>query len=903
MGKALARITMGLADYQRKRDFKKTPEPKAVKTTSAGRSYVIQKHAASHLHYDFRLELDGVLKSWAVPKGPCLDPKVKRLAMQVEDHPVAYGSFEGTIPQGEYGGGTVMLWDQGEWEPLGDPRKDYAAGNLKFVLHGEKLRGRWVLIRTKRSEGTKGAVQWLLIKERDDEAKPISEGDILEDEPLSVVSSRDLDEIAASGNRVWTSKGEVKKKAARKKTAAAKSKKAMTAEINVAGIKQEMPTRIDVELATLTDKAPEGDEWLHEIKFDGYRMICSKDNDKIRFITRNHNDWTAKLSSLSQAVQQLPCKQAIIDGEIVVLRPDGTTDFQALQNAFRERHSSELRYYVFDLLYLDGKSLADLPLQERKDALQQLLSNQAANDAVQYSEHVIGSGDEFKQQACKLNLEGIVCKRRDRPYIAGRGSDWVKVKCIHDEEFVIGGFTEPSGARSGFGALLVGFYDAKHQLHYAGKVGTGYSDVVLKSLHKQLESLEQTESPFFDLKRKTGDARTAHWVKPELIGQFKYASRTDEDKLRHASFQGLREDKSAKDVTLEKPVPVKKLQAKGKTMKVSETKTGSRARTSKTTKRSKTAGASLDDAKSEYDSESQTFFGERLTHPDKVLYPDQKITKLDIAAYYVSISQWILPQLAHRPIVLVRCPEGISGEHFYQKHPGIGAPAALRTIPIRENTKTENYFVVDDVQGLIAIAQMAGLEIHVWGSKEDKLEEPDRLVFDLDPDPALDWKAVVDAARQIRDFLQELDLKSFVKTTGGKGLHLVVPIDRKTEWDEAKAFCKQVADSVVSADPSRFTSNMSKARRTNKIFLDYLRNGRGATAVAAYSTRARNGATVAMPLDWKELGPGVKPDSFTLEKAAMRLSSLKEDPWAEMKSLKQSLSKPIKQLKSLVLDR
>lgn len=896
---------MSLVEYKRKRDFKKTPEPAAIEANGTHRSYVIQKHAASHLHYDFRLELEGVLKSWAVPKGPCLDPSVKRLAMQVEDHPVAYGTFEGIIPQGEYGGGTVMLWDQGEWEPIGDPHKGYYAGNLKFILHGEKLHGKWALIRTRRGDDSKGSPQWLLFKERDEEAKPISEGDVLEELPLSVVSSRDLDEIAASKDRVWTSKGEVaKKKAASKSEVATKTSaigkkpgKPSRAKTTHA-LTNPMPTKIDVQLATLTDKAPEGDEWFHEIKFDGYRMICRKDGERIQFITRNHNDWTSKLTGLATAASELTCESAILDGEVVVLRDDGTTDFQSLQNAFRNGKSATLYYYVFDLLYLHGADLRKLPLEQRKEALREILAKHDSSDLIQFSEHVVGSGEEFKNQACKLHLEGMVCKRRDRPYVTGRGTDWLKVKCIHDEEFVIGGFTEPSGSRSGFGALLVGFYDEKHQLHYAGKVGTGFTDAELNRLYKKLTALEQVPSPFFDLQRKTGDARTAHWVKPELIGQFKYASRTDEDKLRHASFQGLREDKAAHEVRLEKAVPVKKLQSKTRTTKVMAEKVSVAVKSANKNATSKSSDV-LSRIKARYDTANQSFQGERLTHPEKILYPESGITKLDVAAYYAASAKWILTQLASRPVVLVRCPDGIAGERFYQKHPGIGTSESLRQIPIKESSKTENYIVVDDVRGLIAIAQMGGLEIHVWGSQEDKIELPDRLVFDLDPDPELPWEKVVLAAKQIRDFLKELGLKSFVKTTGGKGLHLVVPVERNFDWDAVKVFCKSVADSIVSADPTRFTSNMSKAQRTNKIFLDYLRNGRGATAVCAYSTRARPGATVAMPLTWEELDTGIKADSFTLESAAARLSKLKTDPWKEMAKLKQSLAKPMKVLKDL----
>lgn len=893
---------MGLAQYKQKRDFKKSPEPAAKKSTAVGASYVIQKHDASRLHYDFRLEMDGVLKSWAVPKGPSLDPKVKRLAVQVEDHPVNYGSFEGTIPKGQYGGGTVMLWDKGNWEPVGDPHKSYRAGRLKFILHGEKLHGGWTLVRTRQVETTKSP-QWLLIKERDDDARSAADGDILDESPLSVETSRDLDEIANDADRIWNSESNSKLKTPKHVAGNRKRKSSMA--MPDAAIEKALPKTFDVQLATLVERAPTGNEWLHEVKFDGYRMICRIDRSDIQFITRNHNDWTEKLSSLIPSARKLSCTQAVLDGEIVVLRDDGTTDFQLLQNAFRQKKTTDLKYYVFDLLYLNGKSLVALPLELRKSLLQNLLEDRATS-LIYFSDHVVGNGDEFKKQACRLHLEGMISKRRDRPYQPGRGFDWLKVKCIHDEELVIGGFTEPGGSRTGFGALLVGFFDDRKYLHYAGKVGTGFSDKDLHDLHRRMTSLEQVKSPFFDFTKKSGPARTAHWLQPVLVGQFKYASRTNDDKLRHASFQGLREDKKAVDVKIENPIPVKKATANSTPGR----KPGNRVATTKSARKTSSsiiARDNADDGKSivsseDYDEKEQQFSGERLTHPDKVLYPDSKITKLELASYYQAVADWILPHLAHRPVVLVRCPDGIGKGQFYQKHPGAGASASLRQIPIRESQKSEKYGVVDDLRGLIAAVQMSALELHVWGSREDKIEQPDRLIFDLDPDPLVKWPQVIDGALQIAGFLNDLGLQSFVKTTGGKGLHVCVPIARRHEWSEVKAFCKQVAEAITRADPDHYTSNMSKAARSKKIFVDYLRNGRGATAVAAYSTRARPGAPVSMPLSWNELKPEVNSDQFTIRNAIARLASLKQDPWKEMSTLRQSLTTPMKRLKAILDD-
>lgn len=925
---------MGLAEYDRKRHFNKTSEPVGRTATKKGWSYVIQKHDASRLHYDFRLEMDGVLKSWAVPKGPSLDPSVKRLAVQVEDHPVAYGSFEGTIPEGEYGGGTVMLWDRGDWEPIGDPEAGYRQGKLKFVLHGEKLHGGWTLVRTHRSGSSEKSPQWLLIKERDDEALPMEQGDIVESSPLSVASERDLDEIANGKSRVWSSGKSVKenttrsakavtaKKAATKKAATKKTrvKSKAVGSANVAEVLEDdadfkqtghdpLPRKIDVQLATLTDQPPEGDDWVHEIKFDGYRMICRIDGSDVQFLTRNHNDWTKRLKDLAAVASKLPCQQAILDGEVVVMQADGTTDFQSLQNAFRDSQTDAMKYYVFDLLHWNGHNLTQLPLEERKVALQKLLDNDETREVLRFSEHVTGQGDDFKQQACRLHLEGMISKRRDQPYRPGRGTDWVKVKCSHDDEFVIGGYTDPAGARAGFGALLVGSYDDAGEFKYAGKVGTGFDAKQLKQMHAKLKLLEQDKSPFVDLTRKTGAAKNAHWVQAVLVGQFKYGSQTRDKKLRHASFQGLREDKPARDVNNPQPVPVSEISPK-KSVKKSTTKT-------KDVKQAKSKPKSVRKIVTEqtseqttkpaagseipaYDAAGESFAGVRFTHPQRVLFPESNITKLDIAQYYYAVADWILPQLSHRPLVLVRCPEGPAKECFYQKHPGVGTPKNLRQIPIKESSRTENYLVVDDRDGLISLMQLGALEIHAWGSREDQLEKPDRLIFDLDPDPEVSWKRMIDAARNIRDFLQQLGLESFVKTTGGKGLHVVVPIERRHEWPEAKAFCKDVADLIVQADPASFTSNMSKAARHNKIFVDYLRNGRGATAVVAYSTRARDHATVAMPLAWNELNVTTRSDHFTIRNAMDRLNGLKRDPWEAMTTTRQSLAGPIKAVRKLL---
>jgi bifunctional non-homologous end joining protein LigD len=860
-------------------------------------SFVVQKHAASHLHYDFRLELDGVLKSWAVPKGPSLDPAIKRLAMQVEDHPVAYGGFEGIIPQGEYGGGTVMLWDRGAWEPIGDPREGYRNGKLKFKLHGQKLRGGWMLIRTGGAKSETDRRRWLLFKERDDEARTRKQADMVDEAPLSVKSGRTMDEIAANRPRVWNAKAKTNGKAARHAAAQPSSapgrhRTKARASIIPGQKSSKLPERVEVQLATLAKAAPEGDKWLHEIKLDGYRMICRIHQGSVEFISRNQQDWTERFHSLVEAAGILPVTQAILDGEVVAMRPDGTTDFQDLQNAFGNGGGAGLQYYAFDLLHLDGHDLAGLPLVERKRILARLLANRRVSSKIRFSEHIEGNGPAFFKEACKTRLEGIVSKRRDRPYQPGRGYDWLKVKCVKKEEFVIGGYSEPAGSRTGLGAVLVGYHGRQGKLRYAGKVGTGFDTRTLRSFVERLKPLQREQSPFADLRA----AGKTHWVEPILVAQVAFSGWTNDERLRHPSFQGLREDKAAKEVTHDKAVPPPRVAtpAKGKAAKLRAPAAALNGMPRPSVQKS-TASVTSDG----YNFSRREFAGVRLTNPDKVLYPEQGITKLELAKYYKRVAGWILPPLADRPLVLVRCPEGWQKECFYQKHPAVGTPETLRRIPIREKKRTEEYVIVDDVAGLISLAQIGALEIHAWGSRADKLEQPDRLIFDLDPAPDVPWSRVVQSARQVRQFITELGLESFVKTTGGKGLHLVIPIDRDYDWDEAKAFCKRVTDLIVAADPQRYTANMSKAARPGKIFIDYLRNGRGATAIAPYSTRARPDAPVSVPLAWKELSARIRSDHYTVRNIGRRLASLKRDPWKGIASTRQSLAAPLAQLQSL----
>jgi bifunctional non-homologous end joining protein LigD len=825
---------VALTTYRRKRDFKRTPEPRgAAARTSRGAAgrFVIQKHAASRLHYDFRLELDGVLKSWAVPKGPSLDPADKRLAVEVEDHPLEYGDFEGVIPAGQYGGGKVLLWDHGSWKPRNDPREGLKRGSLKFDLEGRKLRGGWALVRMGARNG--GDKNWLLIKERDAHARSGDAADVVAGRPESVSSGRAIEEI-----------GSARVRGAR------------------AGA---LPRRIAPELCTLVTGPPEGDEWLHEIKFDGYRILCRIENGKVRLLTRNDQDWTDRFREVAEAAGDLPVDRAMIDGEVVVIGPDGASHFQALQNVLREKRHRGLVYFAFDLLHLDGQDLRGAALEDRKAALSRLLRKRAG--PIRFSDHVAGRGGEFYAEACRRHLEGVVSKRRDSRYVSARTRDWVKSKCTGRQEVVIGGFTEPRGARGGFGALLLGEFDGK-SLRYCGRVGTGFDHETLRDLRQRLDALEVRDSPFADGPK---GSRDVHWVEPRLVAEVEFTERTRDGLLRHPSFQGLREDKPA-------PQAVRETAHR-------PSANGSGAR--RAAPASKPARAR---SRSRARSGAGAVAGITLSHPDKVLYPENGLTKLDLAAYLESVGPWMVPEIRGRPLMLLRCPDGRSGGCFFQKHPSGTTDPSLDRVPVRESGGRTTYLAVHDPAGLVSLIQGGALEIHMWGARADRLEQPDRMVFDLDPDPSVEWTRVVDAARRTREILGEADLESFVKTTGGKGLHVVVPLRRGPTWDDLKTFSAGVAARLLATDPDRFTTQASKARRHGRIFIDTLRNRRGATSIAPYSPRAREGAPVSMPLDWNDVTPRLQPSRFSVASASRFVGARASDPWKSMDSIRQTLT-------------
>ncbi len=812
---------MALEEYRQKRDFKKTPEPAGSNKhlrAEGGGAFVVQKHAARRLHYDFRLEMDGVLKSWAVTKGPSYDPTDKRLAVHVEDHPLEYGEFEGTIPKGEYGGGTVLLWDRGRWSPIGDAHEGYRTGRLKFRLDGEKLKGGWALIRMPPREREKRE-NWLLVKERDDFADA---EDVIEMRPLSVASGRDLDEIAKARDRVWHSKP------------AGVDAKALP------GAKPgPLRSLLAPQLATLAAEAPQGNEWLHEIKFDGYRALCRIDKGKARLFTRHGLDWTDKFRPLDAKAVELPVNSALIDGEVVVLDGHGASNFQMLQEALSEGRGEALTYFVFDLLHLDGTDLTEVPLEVRKEALKAIV---ASGGPIRYSDHFDGRGPDVRRRACSFALEGIVSKRRHRPYRPGRGRDWIKTKCLSRQEFVIVGYTPPQGSRKGLGALLLGYHE-DGKLHYAGKVGTGFSEKTLASLLGQLQGLKREAAPVANPPKERG----VHWVEPQLVAEVEFTQWTRDGVLRHPSFQGLRLDKEPAEVVRESATVQVPLRA----------------------------------------ALQEKLEGARLTNPDRVLYGQQGITKKGLASYYLQVADWMLPHVANRLLTLVRCPSGRHQECFYQRHAGASLPPTIHSQTVAEREQSQPYLYIEDVDGLLGLVQVGTLEIHTWGSRRDDSEHPDIAVFDLDPDPDLPWGRVVEAAGEVRDFLAELGLTSFVKTTGGKGLHVVVPLDRSHDWDEAKALAKAVVTTLAERRPERYTANMAKAKRHGRIFVDYLRNQRTATFIAPYSTRARPGAPVAVPLSWAELDSGIRSDHFTVDSILRRLAALPADPWEDFFAVRQ----------------
>ncbi|WP_026791833.1 DNA ligase D [Pleomorphomonas oryzae] len=829
---------MALETYRQKRNFKSTPEPEGGVASAEGKAFVIQKHDATRLHYDFRLEMDGVLKSWAVTKGPSLVPGEKRLAVHVEDHPLEYGNFEGTIPKGEYGGGTVVLWDRGTWSPIGDAHKGYAKGHMEFELTGEKLTGRWHLVRMHGKPGEKRE-NWLLIKGEDEFAREETDADILEERPESVKTGRDLEEVAENAAAKPTKIRKPRKSTAKAKSVPADPELDVDTDIpdpaEIKGAKKApMPDFVEPMLATLVSSAPTGEKWLHEIKFDGYRLLAHIEAGRVKLLTRSGLDWTKRFGkTVLSALQELPMGSAIIDGELVVETASGATDFSALQADLSADRTDRFVFYVFDLLYLDGFDLQRLPLIKRKNLLEKLIPQD--NGIIRFSGHLEESGAMVLQHACRLSLEGIVSKLRDAPYRPGRGKSWVKSKCSARQEFVIGGYVPSTVSRQAIGSLALGVYE-DGKLHHVGRVGTGFGAQVAELLQTKLERLRTDEKPFENA-LTADERRGVRYVRPELVAEVEFRAWTADGHLRHASFRGLREDKPAQEIMREIPK-------------------ATNAKAPQTPRRTV-----------------------KLTHPDRLYWPEEGITKERLADFYADVWRLMGPYVVGRPLALLRCPNGIKGERFFQKHAWKGLNPNIVTVADPKDPGEEPWVSINDLDGMMGLIQAATLEIHPWGSTIADWERPDTIIMDLDPGEDVPWQSVLDAAQEVRQRFMDAGLNPFVKTSGGKGLHVVAPLKPSAEWPEIKAFTKSLAEAMASDSPDRFVATITKSKRHGKILIDYLRNQRGQTAVAPYSTRARPGAAVSTPITWEELEPGIGPAYFTISNLPARLAAMTSDPW------------------------
>ena len=897
---------MPLDRYREKRDFDKTSEPagerreavadadtaadtarKAVAACDpTGCAFVVQKHAATRLHYDFRLEIGGVLASWAVPKGPSLDPRDKRLAVHVEDHPIEYGSFEGTIPAGEYGGGTVMVWDRGIYEPETDMTAGLAAGELKFTLQGEKLRGSWALVRMKPRPGEKSE-NWLLIKHRDEHARPHEEYDVTVARPESAASGRTLDQITAEENPPGQPVGAGARSAGDAVAPQTAARTSAAARLSPAAPPHDapfapLPVDAPMQLATLAEEAPTGSGWIHEVKYDGYRLRVALEDGSVRLLTRSGADWTDRFGGIARGVQELPVSSALLDGEAVVFGADGAPDFGRLQEALADGRSEGVLYMAFDLLYLEGHDLRGLPLLRRKELLAALLEGSPADSPLRYVEHFDTDGPEFRRQACAIALEGAVSKRGDRPYVPGRTSDWIKAKCLARQEFVVAGWTDPAGSREGFGALVLGTYEDDGELRYAGRVGTGFTVRELREIRERLDRLafEEAELGPEPVPRLAGAGRLAyHPVRPELVVEVAFVELTWDGVMRQPSFKGVREDLAAADVRRE------------------QTRAPDAAAVANPPDGADPPGAVG----------ATVVAGVTLTNPGKVMFEGERgssaVTKLDLARYYERMAPHILPHIARRPLTVVRCPHGHARNCFYQKHPDKGFPDSLRTVEIDDGGTVRTYFFVEDAGGVIALVQLGALELHAWNSLVPDVELPDRVVFDLDPGPGVGWAQVCDTARSVRDALTALGMTGFVKTTGGKGLHVVTPIEPALEHDIVRSFAKEFVDVLVAHSPDTLTGRMSKELREDRIFIDYLRNAHGATAVAAYSTRARPGATVSVPMRWDELDDDLDPLSLDIHSVPERVAAIGgAAPWEGYEQARFAIDVPVLQALSAARD-
>jgi bifunctional non-homologous end joining protein LigD len=874
-------MTTALKTYKAKRNFAITPEP-AGEVGKAGEalSFVIQKHWASRLHYDFRLELDGVMLSWAVPKGPSYDTHDKRMAVHVEDHPVSYNSFEGTIPAKQYGAGKVIIWDKGTWQPLDEPHKALEAGNLKFELTGHKMHGRWVLVRMK-GRGEKQE-PWLLIKEKDEYARPATEFSVVDEMPDSVKALPLPGEMKGRAAKATKAKAHA--------TPARNGADAEAEAADAAAPEAPLPETLAPQLATLVDQPPSNPEdWLFEIKFDGYRLLARIDGKDIRLITRNGNDWTHKLQPLRDTLAKLKLPTGWYDGEIVVHDDKGRPDFGLLQNAFDNERTGDIVYFLFDAPFLSGRDLRQAPLEQRRAVLQAAFDaaqKKSPTDQVRYSTTLDAPPREMIAAACQMGLEGIIGKRRDAPYAARRNRDWIKLKCGLRQEFVIGGYTDPQGSRSGFGSLLLGTYDADGKLHYAGNVGSGFSQDTLQDLIDKLQALDSDTNPFAPSREID---KRAHWVKPTLVAEVSFGEWTRSGSIRHSVFQGLRADKKARTIHREVPSHLAEEADEALVAGASKRKGGG---SSANAGAGAASGAAATAGSAVHGTLPATL---KVSNPERVIDAQSGTTKIALVRYYALVSKLILPHLKDRPLSLVRAPSGVGGELFFQKHADIGKLPGVRQMDKSLDPSHPPMLEIATAEGLLSAAQWNTVELHTQNATGKAYETPNRVVFDLDPGKGVTWPQIQEAAMLMRSMLEQLGLRPFLKTSGGKGLHVVVPIKPQYDWDTVKSFSQAVVAHMAQTIPERFVLKSGPSNRIGKIYIDYLRNGRGSTTVSAWSARVRPGLGISVPVSWDELPHLHGGDHWTVLTAHQRLDT-GNTPWDDYAKSARSLTAAMKKL-------
>jgi bifunctional non-homologous end joining protein LigD len=883
--------------YKSKRDFSITSEPAEGGVPGKDAlTFVIQKHWASRLHYDFRIELDGTMKSWAVPKGPSYDTHDRRMAVHVEDHPISYSDFEGTIPEKQYGAGKVIIWDKGTWEPEGNPHEGYRKGNLKFRLHGHKMHGNWVLVRMK-GHGDEKQEPWLLIKEKDDYARPAEEFSVVDEMPDSVKSlpmpgtSEKVPAKVKGNGKAEAKAGEAPAARTAAKPAARTSRttkakadaaavkaadKARDASLPEGVVEASLPKEFAPELATLVDSPPANpEEWVFEVKFDGYRMLARIENGEVRLITRNNNDWTEKLRPLQEELERMGLPDGWYDGEIVVHDANGRPNFGMLQLAFDGTQGAQIMYFLFDAPYLGGYDLRNVALVERRALLEGALNQAQPSEKVRFSSEFGTDPEGLVAAACKIGLEGVIGKRRDSRYVSRRSPEWIKLKCGQRQEFVIAGYTDPKGSRTGVGSLLLGTYDKEGVLRYAGNVGSGFNAESLRDVTARLKALETDVSPF---PPRSVPGRKHHWVKPELIAEVSFSEWTNTGSVRHPVFQGLRTDKPAQGITRELPTPVKEVEMKEDAEPVSKESASKKPASKEPVSPEGNLPATL-----------------KITHGERVVDEKSGATKMDVVRYYALVGELMMEHLKGRPVSLVRAPAGIKGDLVFQKHADIKKLPGMKHMDQALDPDHPQMLEVGNIAGILSAAQWNALEFHTQNATSKAYDKPDRMVFDLDPGEGVAWPAMQEAGQLMRAFLEELGLPAFLKTSGGKGLHVVVPIKGGKDWDTVKGFSQAIVTHLAKTLPDRFSAKSGAKNRVGKIFIDYLRNGQGATTVCAWSVRARPGLGISVPLAWDELPSMKSSDQWNVMNAHTRLDK-GNDPWEGYAKAARTLTAAMKKL-------